>query len=202
MPSVYRVRSLWSGFQGSPGYTNLHFLDLTTDAARNAAGAATKAFFTAIANNLITTWSVSVQSEVTEWDQATGQLLGAVNMTTPPTPQAGTAAAGPFAGGSGACVTWKTGSIYNGRRVIGRTFLVPLFNCFDSDGTLNSTAITAITTAATGLIGASGAELAVWAKTFVQQGDPPKPVQIGGQAFPVTSHVVKDMASQLRSRRI
>lgn len=202
MPTAYRVRAVWSGFAGAPGYSNFHFLDLTTDANRNAAGAAVKAFFTAQANSLLTAWTISVQSEVTEWDVATGQLTGAVNMTSPPTPTVGTAAVGPFAGGSGYVITWKTSLIYNGRRVTGRTFIVPAFGVFENDGTLSTTAITNANTAAAGLIGAANADLGVWARTFTKPTDGTKPVQIGGTIASANSYLVKDMASQLRSRRL
>jgi len=201
MATVYRVRAVWSGFQGAPGYSNFSFMDLTTDAARNAAGAGVKNFFTSLAGFLSTAWSISVQGEVTEWDMATGQLTGAATMTTVPTAQVGTGTPAAYAGGSGLCVTWKTGLIFNGRRVIGRTFVVPALGCYETDGTLTAGAITAANTAATQLIGVSGADFAIWAKTFTKPTDGTKPVQIGGNLAPATSYAVKDMASQLRSRR-
>lgn len=202
MPTVHRVRAVWQGFQGAPGYTNFSFADLTTDAARNAAGAAVKAFFGGFATYLLPTWNITVQSEVTDWDMATGQLTGAFNMTTPPTATVGTATAGPFAGGSGACVTWKTGVIFNGRRVTGRTFIVPAIGCYDNDGTLTAGFITAANSAANGLIQAAGADLSIWAKQFTTPTDGSKPVQINGILASVGSYTVKDMASQLRSRRL
>jgi len=166
MATVYRVRAIWSGFAGAPGYSNFHFQDLTTDTARNAAGAAVKAFFTGMSGHLANTWSVTVQGEVTEWDMATGQLTGAANMSTVPTAQVGTATPAPYAGGSGMAVTWKTGLIYLGRRVTGRTFFVPAVGVYEADGTLTSTAITTASNAAQALISAAGAELAIWAKHF------------------------------------
>lgn len=202
MATVYRVRAVWSGFAGAPGYTNFHFQDLTTDTAKNAAGAAVKAFFTSLNTMFSTGWSIAVQSEVTEWDMATGQLTGATNMTTPPTPQAGTVTPVAFAGGSGLCVTWKTGLIYNGRRVIGRTFVVPAMGIYETDGTLTAGAMTTAGTAASGLIAAAGAEMVIWAKTYTKPTDGTKPVQIGGNMAPAQSYVVKDMAAQLRSRRL
>lgn len=192
---------MWSGFAGAPGYTNFSFIDLTTDAAKNAAGAAVKAYFSGFATYLQTGWAIAVQSEITEWDMGTGALTGATNMTTPPTPTPGAAAVGAFAGGSGCVVTWKTGLIFNGRRVVGRTFMVPLMAAFENDGTLTAALVTAAGAAATSLINAAGAELAIWAKTYTKPTDGSKPVQIGGALAPVTSYAVKDMAAQLRSRR-
>lgn len=202
MATVYRVRAVWSGFQGAPGYSNFSFQDLTTETSRNNAGAAVKAFFTALANHLSTAWTVSVLGEITEWDMATGQLTGASTMTTIPTGQVGTGTPAPYAGGSGLCVTWKTGVIFQGRRVVGRTFIVPALGCYEADGTLTAGAIAAANTAANGLIGATGAEFCIWAKQFTKPTDGTKPVQVGGAIAPVTSHSTKDMASQLRSRRL
>ena len=202
MATVYRVRALWSGFPGAPGYTNFSYADLTTDALRNAAGASVRTFFTGISAYLNNAWSIQVQPEVTEYDMVSGQLTGATLMTSVPSVQIGTGGTAVYAGGSGMCVTWKTGVIYNGRRVIGRTFIVPAVSCYETDGTLLAAAQTALTSAATGLISNVGTELCVWAKTFTKPTDDTKPVQIGGLLPPVVATSVKDMASQLRSRRI
>jgi hypothetical protein len=202
MATVYRVRAVWSGFAGAPGYSNFSFSDLTTDAARNAAGAAVKGLFTGIAANLSPNWTITVQPEVTEWDVATGQLTGASAMTTPPTPQTGTGTAVAYAGGSGACITWKTSVIFNGRRVTGRTFMVPLVGAFEVDGTLSGATLAAFTSSANAFVATAGADVAVWAKQMTKPTDGSKPVQIGGTVASVTSIAVKDMASQLRSRRL
>lgn len=202
MASAYRVRAVWQGFTGAPGYSNFHFNALTDTAARNAAGDAVRAFFAGLSGFFLTTWNVAVQTEVTEWDVTTGILLGAANMTVTPAVVAGTVAATPYAGGSGLCVTWKTGVIFNGRRVSGRTFVVPAVGVFESNGTLTAAAITAANTAASQLITAPSAEFSIWAKQFTKPTDGSKPVQIGGLLPAATSYDVKDMASQLRSRRI
>lgn len=202
MPSAYRVRAIWSGFAGAPGYSNFHFNQLTDAAARNAAGAAVRSFFAALAGQLQTGWNVAVQGEITEWDVATGVMLAAADMSSVPTPVVGTATAAPFAGGSGLCVTWKTGVIFNGRRIVGRTFVVPAVGIYENDGTLTAGAITAAQTAAGQLTGAASAEFSIWAKTFTKPTDGSKPVQIGGLLPAATSYAVKDMASQLRSRRM
>jgi hypothetical protein len=126
-------------------------------------------------------------------------LVGEAAMTTPPAVVTGTASSAlRWAGGTGACITWKTGNIFNGHRVQGRTFLVPLVDCYGNDGTLDPAAITAITNAGNALIAAPGAELSIWSKQFNKA---VPPVQIAGDNSPVSSCSVKDMASQLRSRR-
>lgn len=193
---------MWSGFQGAPGYSNFSFSDLTTDVARNNAGASVKKLFTDIASLLSTSWSIQVQSEVTEWDASTGTLTGAGTMSIVPTAQIGAATPAAYAGGSGAAITWKTPTIFNGRRVTGRTYLVPLIGCFDSDGTLTASAQTAINAAATTFINTAGSDFAIWAKQFTKPTDGTTPVQIGGTIASVTAHTLKDMASQMRSRRL
>lgn len=201
MTSVYRVTAVWNGFQGAPGYTKLSFLDLTTDTNRNAAGAAVKAWFGAFTSYLLNSWNVLVQPTIQEFDQQTGTLIGEAVMTTPPTATLGILTPTAFAGGSGVCVSWKTTYFFLGRRVQGRTFMVPFVGPFDIDGTLNTSFINTANTANTTLINATNAELAVWAKTWnIPLPGQPR-VQTGGIAAPVTTAVVKDMASQLRSRR-
>ena len=202
MATVYRVRAVWSGFQGAPGYSNFSFSDLTTDTARNVAGAAVKEFFTGLAAFLVTGCSIQVQPEVTEWDASTGQLTGASTMTTVPLASISTATAAPYAGGSGAAITWKTGVIFNGRRVSGRTYLVPLQGCYEQEGTLSAAAITAIGSAATAFIGSAGADFAIWAKQFADPVGEDPAVQIGGAVASVSGYTLRDIASQMRSRRL
>jgi len=200
---------VWSGFTGSPGYTNFHFQDIGTDTGRNAAGAAVRAFFDSMKQYLLPAWTISVQSEVTEYDMALGDLLGAATMTTVPPAVVGTATPGNWAGGSGFSIQWNTGLIHTGRRLRGRTYIVPAFGCFEADGTLVAAAITAAGSGATALIGAVGAEFAVWKRIWtkptkdmtLEQAKAFKQEQIGGALAPVTGYFVKDSAAQLRTRR-
>jgi hypothetical protein len=199
MPTVYRTTALWTGFQGAPGYTKFSWDDLATDAARNAAGAAMRSFFFSISQHWASSWNIAVQPTVQGFDTATGTLLSEASMTTVPAVVFGSAIAAPYAGGSGVAISWKTSSIFNGRRVQGRTFLVPIIGAFETDGTLVSSTITEITTAGNALIAGSSPKFSIWAHSWDNTKDPP--VMTGGDKFAVTSCVVKDMASQLRSRR-
>jgi len=199
MTSVYRVKAVWNGFQGAPGYSNFSFQGLGTDTANNAAGAAVRAFFEGIKVYLKTTWTVAVQPEILELDMATGTLLGAQTMTTTPAPTTGSSGNSVFTGGSGFVVSWGTSLIFNGHRVRGRTFIVPAISFNESDGTLDPSVITAATAAGNALIAATGADFSIWAKQYDRTVDPPK--QIGGAITSVNSVTVKDVSSQLRSRR-
>jgi hypothetical protein len=201
MTSVYRVRAIWTGFTGSPGYSNFSFQDLATDTARVAAGVGVRAFFNAMVGLFSNTWSIQVQAEVTEYDMSTGHLLGAANMSTVPTAVVGSSTPLAYAGGSGMSIQWNTSLFIAGRRLRGRTYVVPTLNIFDTDGTLSPTALTAGGNAATALISAAGAEFAVWHRLYSAPPGTPGRTQIGGAIAPVDSYTLRDKASQLRSRR-
>jgi hypothetical protein len=71
-------------------------------------------------------------------DEFSGELVGGWTATSVTTVSGsgGTASAA----GVGACATWQTGMVVSGRRLRGRTFLVPLASAaYDTDGTLTST---------------------------------------------------------------
>lgn len=202
MASVFTTTATWSGFIGAPGYTKFHWIDLATTASYTAATDGMRAFFQSLVTYMLTGWTITVSQTVQEYDAATALLIAEHSAATIPAPVTGTAALTAYAGGSGAVISWKCGQIYNGRRVQGRTFLVPLIGVFENNGTINPAAITGIQTAGDNLINIALADFAVWAKTWQQPSQPGgKPVMIGGQGFSVQNAVVKDAASQLRSRR-
>jgi hypothetical protein len=102
-------------------------------------------------------------------------------------------AGGVVAGGVGACVSWNTGGIIGGRRLRGRTFLVPLSStAYESNGTLTSSALTAIGAFANGLM-ASG-PLAVWHRPTSAGGS-------DGNSYGVISNRIRDKVAFLSSRR-
>lgn len=199
MPTAYRVAAVWGGFQGAPGYSKFTFMDLVDDTSRNAAGAAVRAFFFAVKQYMDTTWTISVQPNIQGFDMASGTLTSETSMTTTPAVVSGAGPATTWAGGSGYVISWRTGGIFNGRRLQGRTFMVPALAVFETNGTLTSTVIADATAAGNALIAASGAQFAIWGKQYSTV-DPK--LQIGGALFPVESCTVKDMAAQLRSRRL
>lgn len=209
MTSVYRVRAVWAGFTGAPGYTNFHFTDAGTDAQRNAAGTAVHNWFAGINTFLKQTWSIQVQSEVAEYNVESGELVGAAAMTTVPATVYGMDSTSSWAGGTGFSVQWTTGMIADGRRIHGRTFVVPALGCFEADGTLTGACITAVGSANQALINASGAEFAIWKRVWTKptlemtgaQIKAFKQEQIDGKLAIVTGAFVKDTASQLRTRR-
>jgi hypothetical protein len=200
MATVYRITAVWSGFTGAPGYTKFSFADLTDATSRNAAGAKVRQLFEDLKGFRKLGMTVLVNPAIDEFDMATGALTGSSMMTTPPTASDGSAAAGTlYVGGSGFCITWNTGLILARRRVRGRTFFVPAVLCADTDGTIPATAVTTIQTAANTFLALTAPRPNIWSRQW-STGSPP--VQIGGALAPIDSFTFRDMASQLRSRRL
>ena len=129
-------------------------------------------------------------SAVADYLDDDGQTSGHVNIPSPPGVVTSTGT-GTWTGGSGAVVHWHTGLFLDGREVRGKTFVVPLNGAaYSVDGTIASTPLGDIQTAATAMIGVAGATLVVGSKR--------------GSAWvtpPVTSAVVPDRSAFLRSRR-
>lgn len=195
--NITRITARWNGFPGAPGYSNFYFasgaLDggLLGEEAELFAGRVADAF-DVMSNQLPSTVSIEIEPEATVLDSDTGVASDFVNLDVPD-PVSG-ATEHRFAGPVGAVVTWRTDDLRNGRRIRGRTFLVPLTSAaFDSDGTLTSAARGRVDEFATTLRGGVGdGDLGVWSR----------PVNGSGGVFAsVTGHTVPDMAAVLRSRR-
>lgn len=188
-----RVTAQWSGFPGAPGYTNLFFMaggGLITD-AQQVVDRVRTAF-----GNLVplfpSSMNIQIQAEVPVIDEDTG-IITEFRTVTPPA-SIGGGGTGSYSGPSGAVVTWRTNDLRNGRRIRGRTFLVPLAgSAFDAQGSLNSGSLIAINAFADELIGGDlDSELVVWSRPTGGS---------GGVAATVTSATVPDLAAVLRSRR-
>jgi hypothetical protein len=203
MSVIARVKLRWSGFIGGPGYTILHFRDFGWDTAADvdttaAQGAVDRVdtFAEGVKTYLPYAVQLAVEPEVEVLEDTTGELLE-VRGTTPDAAHVSPASSSAvFAGPVGLVISWKTGLVRNGRRVHGRTFLVPLNgNVFASDGTLTSGVRTDFLTAAAALANPAGTpDLGVWAR-------PSAPAATDGEWGVVTSWNVPDMAAVLRSRR-
>ncbi len=200
MAEVSVVRSTYQGFPGGPGYTSMSFEPLATPTAVQAAVDAVRAFWQNFLAQMKTTWTVTVSPEVINYDLATGALVGEQTAGTAPAVATGTGlTSAAYAGGTGLRIRWLTGVIWQGRHVSGQTWVVPLQNVSDPDGTLTAAAITTATNAANALIGNSSAHLAVWAKMYDKTVHPP--VQTSGTLARATQVMVPDKAAILRSRR-
>lgn len=185
----------WAGFIGAPGYTNMHFLDPDpiSQAGLDQTALRLHNFWDAMEAHLPGPVTITLPNILEELDTATGELI-AEHPFEPGTLIDGTGSS-VFAAAAGACINWNTVGIVNGRRLRGRTFIVPLqASSFEADGTLTSTVRTALITAGNALADASiGIDLAVWHR--------PSPGGSDGAAAGVTTCTVNDRGAVLRSRR-
>ena len=184
MAQMWRFTFVWSGFTGAPGYTNLFF-----DHAGSVGdiSIALNTFWEGMRPYLSTATTVQfLEGAVVE--ATTGELVDAVSLEGLGSyvGQAGAESAAP----AGVCITWRTGAIVNGRRLRGRTFIVPIAaNGYQANGT--PAYPDQIETKANDLITDSGGSLVVWHR----------PVGgVGGSFAPVTDASVKDHVAVLRSR--
>jgi len=203
MPTLLKVSTKWTGFSGAPGYTNLYFRDFGTGdgsgsdpdvAQAQAAADRVRAFFQLLSGSFPAAVRINVEGTVDTIDSATGELVGSLSVTAPATVSG--SATGGYSAASGAVVTWRTAGIRKGRRIRGRTFLVPLAStAYEVDGTLATTIRGNIVSAATTLSDSTlTPDLGVWARPSVSGAT-------DGQWAAVTGSTVPDMSAVLRSRR-
>lgn len=190
---ITRVRAQWSGFNGAPGYSQFHFQSSTGEPDAAGDRALVHQFFAAVDNWLASPVRISVDSTVEILDSATGQLIDYADDDTE-LPQLTGGSSGAYSAASGAVVNWLTNTVVGGRRLRGRTFLVPASPAaYQSDGTLDPTALTALNNGASILSGAG------FSSGF---GILSRPAGGGQISFgEVTGHRIPDMAAVLRSRR-
>lgn len=191
--AISRITAVWTGFSGAPGYTNFFFGAFGGGDVVDLEVARVEAFFENVASALPTDVTITVQQEAAILDETTGELLNYTLASAAPMPIEGTGSGG-YAAPSGASIAWNTDTVARGRRLRGRTFIVPLRgSAYEDDGTLTPSTLIALNNAAESLIGdGSGPALEIWSRP--RGGE-------GGTTGPVVSHRVADTVSILRSRR-
>lgn len=203
MTAILRVRTLWTGFTGAPGYTNFFFRDFGTgegggaepDAAQaTAAMGRTMTFWNAVKGIFPDDVTVTPDPVVDMLEDTTGTLLDSFNAS-------GSAAVkgtdtGAYAAASGAVISWRTAGIRNGRRVRGRTFLVPMSgSLFNTTGGLSPTIQNTLQTAANQLMAPTGTpDFGIYAR-------PSSPGAADGAWFIARQATVPSAGAILTSRR-
>lgn len=199
MVEIAKVTINWTGFAGAPGYTNLYWRDFETSGLDQAIidGAVTKTdtWISSVQSRVPTSVRLRVNRQVEIIESTTGQLTRFMQATADTTERVGTGT-GAYSAASGLVVNWYTDGVVRGRRVRGRTFIVPLAgNALDTDGSIAAAALTGMATATTTLISNTGVgDLGVWSR-------PSAPGATDGQWFSTTSFTIPDKAAVLRSRR-
>ncbi|AXH79509.1 MAG: hypothetical protein [Circular genetic element sp.] len=196
MPILNRVRATWTNFPGAPGLSPFYLAAGSTNVAPIVT------FFTAIKDLFPNGLSITVPSTGDAIDTADNKIVGGWTGSGGGTATSTTTTA-PYSGTSGALVHWSTNAVLNGRRLAGRTYLVPLGQTqYANDGSLATTAVTSITNAANALIAALTPSLIVYG--------PPRdagtlgPTDPGKASIssPAIAATVPDLAVVMRSRRI
>lgn len=199
MAAVSTVTTEWTGFQGSPGYTKMNFLELSSSQLVQSAVDSVRNFWFLIRANLKQDWTLTVKPMVQTFDLNTGDLVNEITAGTAPVIVTGSVVPGAgFAAGVGFQVKWSTGQIMDGRKITGRTFVVPAASAAEFDGTILEATRTAAITAGNALISATGNEFCIWHKRY-DNSDPPK--YIGGTTHVVSGCDVPDRVSVLKTRR-
>lgn len=197
MTNLLRQRTILSGFQGGPGVATMYFLDVAT------AIESVSRFWGALSAVLPNTVHITPERSGDTIEDTTGALTGSwlggvVSAATGQNP-------GAYSAPSGAVVDWRSGTVLDGKRVRGRTFIVPLAaGGYQDDGTLSPGTIGTIQAAATQFIVEQSNSFVVWHRPYKGRAAlgtrPARPAHLGGHAL-VTASSVPDKAAVLRSRR-
>jgi hypothetical protein len=183
--NIQRVRVALTGFPGAPGVSTFYALD----------GAAMLAPLRALYQNRRTNFPSDVRFTFETIgdiiDPLTGDLMGTWTGTNPGD-VVGTDS-GIYSAPSGLAVTWLTGDVLDGRRLRGRTFMVPLASdVYALDGGIGAGVLAAFVTDAAALVAAAAANFVVWHR--------PNPSHAGGYSVVIGSRV-SNKAAILTSRR-
>lgn len=183
----------WNGTTGLPGYTKIKFLGALTASEASTALAKLRTFFAALGTYIPALVSISFSQTLDQYAD-NGDKTGIVTASSGQANVQGTAA-GAYNAAAGAWVTWASTQFVNGRRVSGRTFLVPLGSAaFQSDGTLLTTFVAALQSASDALL--TGFPNVV---IYYHRQRTGEPLQEGIST--VAAAVIKDKGGVLRSRR-
>lgn len=198
-----RITAIWSGAAIGSGVTTLAVGNSAswTVSQVDSARSSLNTFFSGIQGYLPDDVTINIPAAVMLVDELDGEQVGELTGTTTVNARVGTSTAS-FANGVGVSIQWNADQFVSGRRVRGRTFLVPLdAGIFDVDGTVDAAAVTAINNAATGLrtnLASVNGGLQVWSRPRAATEAAPART---GSLHPVVSNSVADKASWLRTRR-
>jgi hypothetical protein len=195
LPTIGRILTRWAGGPSAPGLTVMN-VDASALNAQNAVNAV-RAFWSSFATAIPAAYTLTVDPTVELHDQATSNLTGTSTAATPPVSVAGTGASS-WAAGVGGRMDWLTGSVVDGRRVRGRTFVIPLISThYATDGTMQDASVTTFSGYGATLLSAlttASSPMVIWTQH--------KPGSGFSAATAVTSCRFADQVSVLRGRRV
>lgn len=190
---LQRVRLIWSNFSGAPGYSNFYFAPGTPPPLT-----ALRTLFEAIKVDLPTGATITYPGSGDVISEATGQITDSWS-ATPPANTVGTGGTN-YVGTAGYVLEWRCSGVVDGKRPIGKTFIVPVrVAVFDSDGSITSAVLSIAVAASQAFVAATAGQFFVWHRPVRDPGSGDI-IRVGGLAA-VTSSSVPDLAVVMRSRR-
>jgi hypothetical protein len=189
---LIRHTAVWTGVPGLPGYSQF-YQEVTGTIASQAQNGhnAIRAAFNQVVTLLPADIDVTVDPVYQVMTVESGEVTTEDSVATPSAVVSGGFVSG-WSGQVGVLVEWLTGQFIDGRRLRGRTYLVPLGNAYDDDGTLPIGTLNAVGAFALQLWSA-GLDFVVWHRPVAGA---------GGSLATITDAAVRDHAAILRSRRV
>lgn len=192
MADLMRHTAVWEGGPGLPGYSQFyHSISDPVSASAQAGANAVREFFSHIVSLIPDEVTVTVDPIAQILNEATGVVSTEVTVGTAPAVVTGVYSGG-WSRQVGILVEWATGTFVAGRRLRGRTYLVPLGGVGDSDGTLSTQTLAVVNDAIPWITGDSE-DFRVWHRPVAG---------VGGSSATITSGIVRDKAAILRSRMV
>jgi hypothetical protein len=141
MTDIYVASVDWTGTYGHMGISRFAFVtsdgSVPTNTQRDGVLAALDAMIQGGAGSLPADVSWSVNPIIEAFDGVTGAITGELAAATALSPGFGTNTSS-YANGVGLLIKWKSAGMFDGRRIQGRTFIVPLAGQqFDADGSVD-----------------------------------------------------------------
>ena len=197
MTSISRMRIGLTGFAGAPGVMTFYCLTPGTSLS------VLVAFANDIAGEMPPTVTLAVEGHGDVINDVNGELTGAWTASEPDTTVG--RATGVYAAPAGASIAWLTETILDGRRVKGRTYVVPMsVGDYQSNGSLDDTQLGNLRTQAAALVTDGAGDFVVWHRPRAAKAADGSRHAItqrdGGHAI-ITGSSVADKVAVLRSRR-
>lgn len=197
MTSLYRIRTAFTGFVGAPGVSTMYSLNPPTDLAD------LHALWTGLKGGMPSDVTISVLPAGDIIEDTTGALTG--QWAGLQTADLHGGVAGGYSAPSGALLSWTTATILDGKRVRGRTFVVPCGNTmYDVDGSIETAILGQFRQICNAFVVAEAGSFVVWHRPRKARAAtatlPARLARVGGHAV-VTGSTVPDKVVVLRSRR-
>lgn len=192
MALLIRHTVVWTGAPGLPGYSQF-YQEVTGSLATDAQDGHdwVRAMFNGLGTLIPDGVDVTVDPVYQALDIATGEITSEGTVATPSAVVSG-AYVSSWSAQVGVLVEWTTATYIAGRRLRGRTYLVPLGNVGDSDGTLSAGTLATVAAAADSIVSGTG-NFGVWHRPVAGA---------GGSLSGISGAVVRDKAAVLRSRML